>query len=100
MGGGDALGLHADLKGCRVQLGGSCRERPGNVERKERKERSLRNVWCSRAHRLARRGIGRRRRGRRCRGPSAKRMTFGDEERSGVFAYRVGWVRGGGLWRA
>ena len=34
MGGGDALGLHADLKGCRVQLSGSCRERPGNVERR------------------------------------------------------------------
>ena len=35
MGGGDALGLHADLKGCRVQLSGSCRERLGSVERKE-----------------------------------------------------------------
>ena len=36
LGGGDARGLHADLKGCRVQPGSSCGERPGNVERKSR----------------------------------------------------------------
>ena len=71
VGGGDALGLHADLKGCRVQLGGSCRKRPGNVERKERKSRSLWNVWCSRAHSLHGRASGEGGTGRR---PSAKRV--------------------------
>jgi len=30
----DVLSLHADERGCRVQHGGSCRELPGNVQRK------------------------------------------------------------------
>ena len=50
LGGVDVLGLHADGRGCRVQRSSSCRERPGNVERKPGKSRSSRNVWYSRAH--------------------------------------------------
>ena len=38
VGGCDARGLRAHLKGCRVQPGSSCGERPGNVERKEEVE--------------------------------------------------------------
>ena len=86
MGGGGALGLHADLRGCRVQLGGSCRERPGNIERKEGKSRPLRNVWCSRAHRHARRGIGRRRRGRTLgEGDEGLWINGDDEDKSAAF---------------
>ena len=48
VGGGDALGLHADLKGCRVQPGSSCGGRPGNVGRKWKVEVGTERVVQSR----------------------------------------------------